>query len=130
MTDATKLFWGNDEHEDESPQDFINAIERQFSLKTNVMDTQKLRMFELNLKASAAANQWWIGLDTAEKNTWDHLLQSFATRWPSKPPTVKTVKEKQAALEWTTITEEEVGKQVKTTGVEEFENAWRQQSQI
>ena len=110
MTDATKLFWGDDEHEDESPQDFINAIEHQFSLKTNVTDAQKLQTFELNLKAGAIANQWWIGLDMAEKSTWDHLVWSFVTSWPSKPPTVKTVKEKQAALEQTTIMEEEVGK--------------------
>jgi hypothetical protein len=41
-------------------------------------------------------------------------------RWPSKVPTVKTVEEKQVVLEWTTITEEEVGTRMKVKGVEEF----------
>jgi hypothetical protein len=41
-------------------------------------------------------------------------------RWPSKAPIVKTVEEKQAALEWTTITEEEVGTKMKVKGVKEF----------
>jgi hypothetical protein len=120
MTDGMKLFWGDDEHEDENPQNFINGIERQFSLKTNITDAQKLRTFELNLEAGAVANQWWDGLASADKDTWEHLVRSFATKWPSKAPTVKTVEEKQAALERTTITEEEVGKRVKTKGVEEF----------
>jgi hypothetical protein len=44
----------------------------------------------------------------------------LATRWPSKVPTVKIVEEKQAALERTTITEEEVGTRMKVKGVEEF----------
>lgn len=120
MTDDTKLFWGDDEHEDENPRDFINAIERQFSLKTNISDAQKLRTFELNLKAGSVANQWWDGLSSGDNDTWEHLVASFAKRWPNKPPTVKTVEEKQAALERTTITEEEVGKRVKVKGVEEF----------
>jgi hypothetical protein len=56
-------------------------------------------MFKLNLEAGATANQWWDGLASADKDTWDHLVRSFATKWLSKAPTVKTVKEKQAVLE-------------------------------
>jgi hypothetical protein len=120
MSDTTKLFWGNDDHEDENLCDFIKGIERQFALKTNISDMQKLRTFELHLKDSAMANQWWDGLTSTDKDTWDHLVQAFATRWPSKAPMVKTVEEKQAVLEWTTITEEEVGTRMKVKGVEEF----------
>ncbi|KAF8229649.1 hypothetical protein L208DRAFT_1285640, partial [Tricholoma matsutake] len=120
MSDDTKLFWGDDEHEDENPRDFINAIERQFSLKTNISDAQKLRTFELNLKAGSIANQWWDSLSSGDNDTWEHLVALFMKRWPTKPPTVKTVEEKQAALEQTMITEEEVGKRVKVKGVEEF----------
>ncbi|KAF8240322.1 hypothetical protein L208DRAFT_1546966, partial [Tricholoma matsutake] len=110
MSDDTKLFWGDDKHKDKNPRDFINAIERQFSLKTNVSNAQKLRTFELNLKAGSVANQWWDSLSSGDNDTWEHLVASFTKRWPTKPPTVKTVEEKQAALERTTITEEEVGK--------------------
>jgi hypothetical protein len=81
---------------------------------------QKLRMFELHLKDGTMANQWWDGLTSTDKDTWDHLVQVFMMRWPSKAPTVKMVKEKQAALEWMTITEEEVGMRVKVKGVKEF----------
>ena len=77
-------------------------------------------MFKLNLKAGSVANQWWDGLSSGDNDTWEHLVALFVKRWPTKPPTVKTVEEKQAALERTTITEEEVGKRVKVKGVEEF----------
>jgi hypothetical protein len=48
---------------------FIKGIERQFSLKTNILDAQKLRTFELHLKDSATANQWWDGLTSTDKDT-------------------------------------------------------------
>jgi hypothetical protein len=120
MSNTTKLFWGNDEHKDKNPCDFINSIEQQFSLKTNISDAQKLQTFKLYLKDGAAANQWWDRLTPLDKDTWDHLVQAFTTRWPSKAPTVKTVEERQAALEQATITEEEVRTRVKVKGVEEF----------
>jgi hypothetical protein len=89
-------------------------------LKTNITDVQKIKTFKLNLKAGAITNQWWNGLTPMDKGTWNHLVWSFINRWPSKLPTVKTVKEKQAVLERTIIMEEEVGKRVTVTAVEEF----------
>ncbi|KAF8224250.1 hypothetical protein L208DRAFT_1157379, partial [Tricholoma matsutake] len=115
-----KPFWGNDEHPEESPQDFLKAMQCWGLNKTNAMDTQKLENFGLNLKSNAAAEQWFNNLPTTNIDTWDHLVSAFKRKWLSKAPTVKTVKEKQVALEQTMISEEEVGKQVVTNRVEEL----------
>jgi hypothetical protein len=120
MTESIKRFWGDDEHNDKVPEDFVNAIEILFLQKPNTPDAQKLRAFELHLRSGSAAKQWWNALSPTDKDTWEHLLLVFKARWPDKTPTVKTVEEKQAALERTKITEEEVGTRVKVLGVEEF----------
>jgi hypothetical protein len=118
-------FWGDDEHDDEDPQDFIDSIEILFLRGTNATDTQRLRAFELHLKSGSVARQWYNALTQNEKDTWEHLTQAFGTRWPNRTPTVKTKEEKQAELEGTLITEEEVGKRVKKNGVEELAHvAW------
>ncbi|KAF8235324.1 hypothetical protein L208DRAFT_1257577, partial [Tricholoma matsutake] len=80
----------------------------------------KLENFRLNLKSSTIAEQWFDNLPASNTDTWDHLVSTFRRWWPSKTPTVKTIEEKQAALEQTRISEEEVGKQVMTNGVEEL----------
>jgi hypothetical protein len=120
MTDTTKLFWGDNEHPDKDPQDFLKAMQCWGLNRNNATDAQKLKNFELNLKSGMAAEQWWDGLNSCNKDTWNHLITTFKQHWPSKTPTVKTVEEKQAALEQTRISEEDVGKWVKTNGVEEL----------
>jgi hypothetical protein len=120
MPENVNPFWGDDEHADESPQDFLKAMQRWGLNKSNATDAQKLENFELNLKSNAAAEQWFDNLPAGEKDTWEHLVHAFKKRWPSKTPTVKTVEEKQAALEQTAISEEELGKRVTTNGVEEL----------
>jgi hypothetical protein len=120
MTENIPKFWGDDEHEDENPQDFINSIEILFVQRPSFTDTQKLKTFQLYLKSGSIAKQWWNGLATTDNDTWDHLASAFAKRWPEKTPTLKTVEEKQAALERAKITEDEVGTRVKIQGVEEF----------
>ena len=107
---STRLFWGDDERKDKYPQDFLNLIEQLFIQKSNAMDAQRLWAFQLYLKSGFVAKQWWNDLPTSDKDTWEHLVQAFEKRWPDKATTVKTVEEKQAALERTKITEEEVGK--------------------
>jgi hypothetical protein len=67
-----------------------------------------------------AAEEWFNALPAEDTDTWEHLGRAFKRKWPSKTPTVKTVEEKQAALEQTRISEEEVGKRVTTNGVEEL----------
>ncbi|KAF8221453.1 hypothetical protein L208DRAFT_1327943 [Tricholoma matsutake] len=111
---------GDDEHPEESPQDFLKVMQCWGLNKTNAMDTQKLENFGLNLKLNTAAEQWFDNLPTTDIDTWDHLVSAFKRKWPSKVPTMKTVEEKQAALEQTTISEEEVGKRVVTNRVEEL----------
>ena len=89
-------------------------------IKSNITDIQKLWAFQLYLKLGSVAEQWWNNLPTSDKYTWEHHVQAFKKRWPDKATTVKTVEEKQAALEQMKIMEEEVGKQVKNNRVEEF----------
>ena len=120
MPENIKPFWGDDEHAEESPQDFLKAMQHWGLNKTNATNAQKLENFGLNLKSNAAAEQWFDNLPADDSDTWDHLVHAFKRRWPSKPPTVKTIEEKQAALEQTRISEEEVGKRVTTNGVEEL----------
>jgi hypothetical protein len=120
MTEAIKRFWGDDEHDDEVPEDFVNAIEILFLQKPNTPDAQKLRAFELHLRSGSVAKQWWSALPSTNKDTWEHLLQAFKIRWPDKMAAVKTVEEKQAALVRMRITEAEIGTRVKVLGVEEF----------
>jgi hypothetical protein len=120
MPETITRFWGDDDHNHENPQDFIGSIEILFLQKTATTNTQKLRAFELHLKSGSIAKQWWNALSSTDKDTWEHLLQAFRMRWPDRMPTVKTIKEKQAALERTKITEEEVGTRVKVHRVEEF----------
>ena len=107
---STRLFWGDDEHEDEYPQDFLNSIEQLFIQKSNATDAQRLWVFQLYLKSGSVAKQWWNDLPTSNKDTWEYLIQVFEKRWLDKATTVKTVEEKQAALKRTKIMEEEVGK--------------------
>ncbi|KAF8221323.1 hypothetical protein L208DRAFT_1328543, partial [Tricholoma matsutake] len=111
---------GDDEDAEESPQDFLKAMQHWDLNKTNATDAQKLESFGLNLKSNTAAEQWFNSLPASDNNTWDHLISAFKRKWPSKTPTMKTVEEKQVALEHTRISEEEVGKQVIMNRVEEL----------
>jgi hypothetical protein len=120
MTEAIKQFWGDNKHDNEVPEDFVNAIKILFLQKPNMPNAQKLQAFELHLRLGSIAKQWWSTLSSTNKDTWEHLLQAFKTRWPNKMAAVKTVEEKQAALERMRITEAEIGTQVKVLGVEEF----------
>ena len=80
-------------------------------IKSNITDIQKLWAFQLYLKLGSVAKQWWNNLPTSDKYTWEHHVQAFKKRWPDKATTVKTVEEKQAALEQMKIMEEEVEEQ-------------------
>jgi hypothetical protein len=77
MTDTTKPFWGDDKHPDREPQDFLKAMQHWGLNRNNAMDVQKLKNFKLNLKLGAAAEQWWDGLDSCKKDTWNHLITAF-----------------------------------------------------
>jgi hypothetical protein len=119
------LFWGDGEHNNEHPQDFLNAIRRIFIMKPDTPDTQKLWVFKLHLKSGSAAEQWWDALPPMDKESWHQFCQAFDGRWPERTPTAKTVGEKLTELEHTTITEEEVGTRVRIHGMEEFAHmAW------
>lgn len=115
----TSLFWGDGEHDDENPQDFMNAVERSFFGRTTLTDTNKIRQFTLHLKAGSVAKLWLAGLPAAKKDTWEHLQESFEARWPEKPPPTRSSVEKIALLQAAKLSNEEMGKRVKVDGVEE-----------
>lgn len=118
--DNTKLFWGDGEHEDENPQDFMNSVERSFFGKTSLTDNDKLKQFKLHLKAGSVAMTWLTGLATNKKDTWERLQASFEGRWPEKAPPAKSSIEKVGLLKAAKLTDAEMGKRVKIDGVEEF----------
>jgi hypothetical protein len=74
----------------------------------------------LNLKSNAAAEHWFNNLPIEDRDTWDHLIWVFNKKWLNKAPTIKTIEERQTALEQTRIREEEVGKRITTNGMEEL----------
>jgi hypothetical protein len=117
---TTKLFWGDGEHKDENPQDFMNAVEHSFTSKHNLTNTNRLRQFTLYLKSGSIAKQWWNSLPVEGKDMWAHLQDQFEAKWLEKAVMVKTVEEKQALLEGTKLSSEDIGKQVKVNGMEEF----------
>lgn len=119
MLEDIALFWGDEDH-DEDPHDFLNAIWHIFIMKPSTTDTQRLQAFELHLKSGSAAEQWWDALPPTDKENWNHFHQAFNEQWPVRIPTAKTVGEKLTELEHTTITEEELGTQVKIQGMEEY----------
>jgi hypothetical protein len=120
MLENVNPFWGDNEHLEESPQDFLKAMQCWGLNKTNGTDTQKLENFRLNLKSNATAEQWFENLLTKDRDTWDHLVRAFNKQWPNKVATIKTVEEKQMALEQTRISKEEVGKRIMMNGMEEL----------
>ncbi|KAF8871404.1 hypothetical protein BD779DRAFT_1805952 [Infundibulicybe gibba] len=123
---AVKLFAGDDDSKDDNPQDFINSIERSFLGRTSLSEDQKLRHFQLCLKAGSVAKAWWNDLDgSTQKDSWDHLLIAFEERWPEKIIAAKTTEEKVAALTAATLSETAPGTKVIINGVEEMAHvAW------
>lgn len=120
MPENTKLFWGDGEHEDDNPQDFMNGVERSFFGKSSLTDADKLKQFRLNLKAGSVAMAWLNGLAATKKDTWEHLQASFVGRWPEKAPPMKSHMERIALLKAAKLTDAEMGKRVKVDGMEEF----------
>lgn len=73
MSETTKLFWGDGEHENENPQDFMNSVQRSFFGKVRLTDKDKLKWFALDLKSGSVAKLWWNNLPATQNDTWAHL---------------------------------------------------------
>ncbi|KAF8814737.1 hypothetical protein BYT27DRAFT_7229282 [Phlegmacium glaucopus] len=108
MTDVTNCsFTGKPE--DQDPQDFMNKLERMILMKTGLTEPEKVRFFQLSLKAKSPATAWFSTLQTADK-----------LQWPEKPITEKTTAEQQALLDGTTLKPSDLGKRVAASvGAEE-----------
>jgi hypothetical protein len=115
-----KLFWGDGEHEDEGPQDFMNGIEHSFFGKAQLTNSNRLCQFPCYLKAGLAAKLWWNNLPATQNDTWAHLQSSFEAQWPKKPPLTRSPAEKREMLKAATLSNADPGKRVKLSGVEEF----------
>ncbi|KAF9456578.1 hypothetical protein BDZ94DRAFT_1315003 [Collybia nuda] len=120
MPENTKLFWGDGEHKDDNPQDFMNSIEQSFFGKSSLTDADKLKQFKLNLKAGSIAMTWFTGLTSEKKNTWNQLQSSFKSQWPEKAAPMKSHMERVALLKAARLTDMEMGKRVKVDGMEEY----------
>ncbi|KAF8876081.1 hypothetical protein BD779DRAFT_1677957 [Infundibulicybe gibba] len=124
MSRAPKPFWGDDEHDEGEPQDFINAIEYSFFGRT-LGDGEKTRQFQLCLKSNGTAKLWFDALEPEEHDTWSHLQQAFSRRWPVTIVVPKTKVERIEDLTSTIIAESALGTKVVVKEVEEHAHvAW------
>ncbi|PPQ74256.1 hypothetical protein CVT25_012394 [Psilocybe cyanescens] len=97
---------------DENPQDFMNRLERTLIMKTGLTEENKVKLFQLLLKANSPAAAWFSTLASNDKTTFDQLRIAFEVHWPVKPITEKTPQEKQIILEETILQYSDLGKRV------------------
>ena len=106
--------------EDEDPQDFMNRLERIILMKTGLTEADKVRFFELSLKAKSPAAAWFVTLTDGSKKSFVAVRAAFEVRWPVKATTEKTTAEKQALLDETILRVSDLGKRVAASvGAEE-----------
>lgn len=119
MADISNLsFTGKPE--DQDPQDFMNRLERIILMKTGLSEPEKVRFFELSLKAKSPAAAWFATLTKANKATFTTARDAFELRWPVKAITEKTTAEKQALLDETILKISDLGRRVAASvGAEE-----------
>ncbi|KAF8816015.1 hypothetical protein BYT27DRAFT_7078527, partial [Phlegmacium glaucopus] len=98
--------------EDQDPQDFLNRLERIILMKTGLTEPEKVRFFELSLKAKSPAAAWLATLAASNKVSFATIRTAFELRWPIKPITEKTTAEKQALLDGTTLKMTDLGRRV------------------
>jgi hypothetical protein len=111
MTDITNCsFTGKPE--DQDPQDFMNRLERVILMKTGLTEPEKVRFFELSLKAKSPAAAWFITLNDGNKKSFAAARMAFELRWPIKAITEKTTAEKQALLDETILKIGDLGRRV------------------
>ena len=106
--------------EDQDPQDFMNRLERIILMKTGLSEAEKVRFFELSLKAKSPAMAWFATLKKADKTSFTAARDAFELRWPVKAITEKTTAEKQVLLDETTLKMSDLGRRVAASvGAEE-----------
>ena len=106
--------------EDQDPQDFMNRLERIILMKSGLTETDKVRFFELSLKAKSPAAAWFKTLTKANKASFSTARDAFELQWPVKAITEKTTAEKQALLDETILKMGDLGRRVAASiGAEE-----------
>jgi hypothetical protein len=106
--------------EDQDPQDFMNRLERVILMKTGLSEAEKVRFFELSLKANSPAAAWFTTLTKTNKASFTAARDAFEIRWPVKAITEKTTAEKQALLDETLLKMGDLGRRVAASvGAEE-----------
>ena len=98
----------------------MNRLERIILMKTGLSEMEKVRFFELSLKAKSPAATWFATLTKPNKASFATARDAFELRWPVKAITEKTTAEKQALLDETTLKVGDLGKRVAASlGAEE-----------
>ena len=111
MTDTSAIIFTG-KPEDQDPQDFLNKIERTILMKSGLTEADKVRFFELSIKAKSPADAWLQTLTLADKASFKSMRVAFEVRWPTKPIIDKTTAEKQALLDETVLKPSDLGKRV------------------
>ena len=119
MTDTVNTFFSG-KPEDQDPQDFMSRIERTILMKSGFTEADKVRFFELSLKAKSPAEAWLATLTTPDKASFKAIRAAFELCWPAKPITEKTTAEKQALLDETILKPSDLGRRMAASlGAEE-----------
>ena len=100
------------------PADFLKAVKRSF-LVNGTTEDQKVGLFELYLKSSSPAEEWYDDAKTPKK-TWQELEKAFKTRFPNVEKAMKTTPELERELGEMRIKTEELGKTEKYKGEEAY----------
>ena len=108
--------------EDENPEDFLCSF---FWRMGTATDDVKKRQFKYFLQADSAADEWFEGLQMAEKKDWESIEGAFNKRWPRKKAAKKTTEEYEEEITGLRLKTEDLGKKEKTAGREVYSHiAW------
>ena len=111
MTDTANVFFRG-KPEDQDPHDFMNRIKCTILMKSGLTEADKVRFVELSIKTKSPVEAWLVTLTAANKESFKMLRAVFMLQWPAKPITEKTMAEKQALLDETTLKPGDLGKRV------------------
>lgn len=111
MADTSITFFTG-KPEDQDPQDFLNKVERTILMKAGLSEPDKVRFFQLSIKAKSPAEAWLQTLTATDEASFKAMKAAFELQWPAKTITNKTTAEKQALLDETTLKPHDLGKRV------------------
>ena len=103
------------DRKDENPENFLRSFHRCMGVASDDARKQQFRNF---LEADSAADEWFDGLDAAEKKDWNAIEAAFRKRWPRKKTAKKTVEEYEQEITSLPLKMEDLGRKETIAGKE------------